>query len=302
MLLHSYARLSSGDATDPTGLERLRRVASQIHVLLEADGVGLGHHFEDTADTAGKLLVQREGGSRLAGAVSAGDIVLFPELGRSFRSLRDLIDTCDRLGARGVRLWVQDLGLDSGTEAGRDLLRRLALVDRFQHGLTGERIRAQIRKERAERKAGKVRLRGRPPWGSRAAGKAGNRRLEVQPEEFAVGQLIVQWRLAGHSYQEIAKHLKANGVRKRVRGKRVRAKTHCRVDRPYTAKMCERAYEGMGRLLQLVREGRVTVPKGVQIDESVRRDAERSQAGGGPGRDGAGAGTDQNPGGSDEKA
>lgn len=283
MLLHSYVRLSSGDATDPAGLERLRRVASQIHPLLAADGVGLGHHFEDPADTAGKLLVQREGGSRLAGAASAGDIILFPELGRSFRSLRDLLDTCDRLGARGVRLWVQDLGLDTGTEAGRDLLRRLALVDEFQRGRWGEQSRIQVLKERADRRAGKVRLRGRPPWGTRAAGKAGNRRLEVQPEEFAVGQLIVRWRLAGHSYQEIAEHLKANGVRKRVRGKRVRAKTHCRVDRPYTPNMCERAYEGMGRLLQLVKECKVTVPKGVQIDESIRRDAGRSQAGGGAG-------------------
>lgn len=257
--LHSYIRIKPTDARDDTELTSARQQVRDLYEKhLAGYGVTFGHGFEDAPESIKRLLVQRPAGRSLAGTVQAGDIVLFPMLTRSFKGIRDLLDTVGAWTARGVRVWVYDLGLDTGTAEGRGKLEVLRAAVEFERGRKSDRHHIYINRERAKPKEVRRKLIGRPPWGTRANGRAGHRRLEVQPEDYAVGKLIVEWRLKGFGWQEIHTHLKDNNVTKPV----TRERKPGRLTRQYwTVTQIRKAYTGMIRLMRWIEEGKITVPK-----------------------------------------
>jgi hypothetical protein len=153
-------------------------------------------------------------------------------------------------------VWVQDLALDTGTEEGRAKLDLLRAVVAFEGQRHGDVTRLRVRRERAKPRE-KRKILGRPPWGTRGVGKAGKRKLAIRPDEYAVGKVVVEWRLKDYGWLEIHDHLKEHKVTKVMRGDGVTGRTRRQF---WTVQQIKKAYAGMLRLMRWIDEGKIKAP------------------------------------------
>lgn len=250
----AYLRIVPADAVDPAPLEAARRRVAQIwESTLKPSGCDLGRTFEEEPRAWNTPLRKRFTGQRFSVAAGRGDVMIIPALNRSFANTKDLLESLDIWTGRGVRVLVPDLGLDTGSPAHAPILQLVRTVCEFNRRARGDAV---IKRVRAHQAAGK--LHGRPPWGTRAVGSDhhGNRRLEIIPEEYAIGLRIHAWRSAGWDWMQIWKHLLNSGVnRKRGRGRQTRKQ-----ERKWTFTACQFIFKKFLRLEQLIADGKLKRP------------------------------------------
>ncbi len=140
--VYGYVRYSEdGRRKD---LRRQQRQAVRFHekVVGPRTGLRLDGFFQDTASTAGTPLSRRDAGAALTSRLERGDSLIIPSAVRSFASIRDMADTVSWFHAKGVRVYLLDLKIDSASEAARDTLAQFVLFCRWHH-----RFHAAFREE-----------------------------------------------------------------------------------------------------------------------------------------------------------
>ena len=113
--------------------------------------------------------------------VREGDTFMVAKPDRLARSTRDLLDIAERLEAKGVRLRILSMDVDTGTPTGRLMLTMLGGIAAFERELMLERQREGIAKAKA---AGKYK--GRAPTARAKAAEV----IQLRNEGRTVPQIV----------------------------------------------------------------------------------------------------------------
>ena len=135
-----YARVSTRDQ-DPQ---------MQINALMAA-GVDERDIYYETASGASKRRPQFDAMMKDA---REGDIILFWKLDRLGRSVKQVLDTIEKLDAKGARIRCLTQPIDTTTAMGRLILTILAAVAEMERELGLERTRAGLARAKAEGRLG----------------------------------------------------------------------------------------------------------------------------------------------------
>lgn len=147
MAVYGYIRVSTPNQNTARQEDALRG---------EADAV-----FVDKV--SGASMENRPEFLKLMGKIGKGDTFLVLSLDRAFRSLRDALDTLERLDSVGADFRALDASIDTTTKQGRAFFQMAAVFAEFERGIAAERREQGIK---AAKKRG-VRF-GRPPSLTRA--------------------------------------------------------------------------------------------------------------------------------------
>jgi DNA invertase Pin-like site-specific DNA recombinase len=164
-----YARVSTDGQTVDNQLRDLREVA-------ERHGWHVVHEFTDRGISGAKGRDQRPAFRRLWEAVTRReiDMVAAWSVDRLGRSLQDLVVFLSELRAKEVDLFLHRQGLDTSTPAGRAMYQMLGVFAEFERAMIQDRVRAGLRKARAEgRTLGRPRVDAKTEAAIRAKLKAG---------------------------------------------------------------------------------------------------------------------------------
>jgi DNA invertase Pin-like site-specific DNA recombinase len=149
--LAGYARVSTRRSPG----RRAQHVENQVKRLYEA-----GCEVVFTDEISGKD-ASRPGWDRCLAWLRPGDTLLFTKLDRIGRSVHNLIEVVNDLGARGVNLRALDQGaVDTTTATGKFLFNIMGAVAEFEADITSERVAEGLDAAR-ERHGGSLPLRGR---------------------------------------------------------------------------------------------------------------------------------------------
>jgi DNA invertase Pin-like site-specific DNA recombinase len=164
---------------------------------------------EDELKSAGAEMIYREVGSGKKGAdrpvwdevsrsLRPGDTLMVSELSRLGRSTSQLSALADDLNERGVSLRILNLGIDTGTPAGKLVYSIIAAVAEMERDLLIERTNSGLAAARA---------RGRSGGRKREFSPAAARRAQEQYDkgEMSVAEIA---RMHGVSRQTLYRYLK----------------------------------------------------------------------------------------------
>jgi DNA invertase Pin-like site-specific DNA recombinase len=166
-MLVGYARVSTQDQDPALQLDALKAAGCEKVFTEKASGAQ-----RDRPQLAAALDYMR-----------SGDTLVVWKLDRLARSLKQLIETVEELGGRGVGLRSLTESIDTGTTGGRLVFHIFAALAEFERGVIRERTRAGLDAAKA-----RGRLGGRPPALNAkdlAAAKAMLRDPEITVEEVA---------------------------------------------------------------------------------------------------------------------
>lgn len=200
MNAYAYVRVST-QAQDISPEEQERRCRGRAM----EQGLDVAEVFFDDGVSGGIALADRPAGARLLEALLPGDVVIAAKLDRVFRDSRDASNTIHELRARGVTLWLLDLGDVTGDSVGRLMFTILAAFADFERGRIGERTR----EAKANRRRNGFYLGGGRPFGWRVDATTG--RLFADPEEQAAIDRARALRSQGRSLRAISAELAASG-------------------------------------------------------------------------------------------
>lgn len=136
-----YARVSTGD----------QNTALQLKALKE---VGCERIFEETASGAQRDRPQL---AKAVEFVRQGDTLVVWKMDRLARSLKQLIETVEDLGARGIGFLSLTENIDTSTNSGRLVFHIFGSLAEFERGIIRERTLAGLEAARREGRIG-----GRP--------------------------------------------------------------------------------------------------------------------------------------------
>ena len=160
---YGYCRVSSEDQIRGESLEVQ---GERIAAICKEQGLSLAATFVEAGVSGSKPLRSRPQGARLLEAAKANDTIVSLRLDRAFRSTTDALQTVAELNAKGVRLFIGDMGYIAGDAAGELHLSMLASFATFERRRIAERIVEAKRSLRAKgRYAG-----GNVPFGYRLVG------------------------------------------------------------------------------------------------------------------------------------
>ena len=164
-----YARVSTDGQSVENQLRDLREVA-------ERHGWHMVGEFTDRGISGARGRDQRPAFRRLWDAVTRReiDMVAAWSVDRLGRSLQDLVGFLSELQAKGVDLFLHRQGLDTSTPAGRAMYQMLGVFSEFERAMIQDRVRAGLRKARAEGKTlGRPKVNAKIEAAIRAKLKAG---------------------------------------------------------------------------------------------------------------------------------
>src|SRR6185369_8844274 len=164
-----YARVSTDGQSVENQLRDLREVA-------ERHGWHVVDEFTDRGISGAKGRDQRPAFRRLWNAVTRReiDMVAAWSVDRLGRSLQDLVGFLSELQAKEVDLFLHRQGLDTSTPAGCAMYQMLGVFSEFERAMIQDRVRAGLRKARAEGKTlGRPRVDAKTEAAIRAKLKAG---------------------------------------------------------------------------------------------------------------------------------
>jgi len=164
-----YARVSTDGQSVENQLRDLREVA-------ERHGWHVVDEFTDRGISGAKGRDQRPAFRRLWNAVTRReiDMVAAWSVDRLGRSLQDLVGFLSELRAKEVDLFLHRQGLDTSTPAGRAMYQMLGVFSEFERAMIQDRVRAGLRKARAEGKTlGRPKVNAKIKAAIRAKLKAG---------------------------------------------------------------------------------------------------------------------------------
>jgi DNA invertase Pin-like site-specific DNA recombinase len=212
MAIYGYARVSTVDqAENGNSLETQRQVLAGF---AQSEGLIIDRMFVDRAVSGSRPLLDRTAGAELLGALTVGDVVFCAKLDRMFRNASDALATLDALKARGVRLFLKDMGGDvTGNGVSGLVFSILAAVAQFER----ERIVERISENRARLTGAGRYVGGRVPFGMKVEdgedeqGRPARFLAEHAAEQDAIARMKVM-RADGASVRAIQTAMKAQGV------------------------------------------------------------------------------------------
>jgi putative DNA-invertase from lambdoid prophage Rac len=231
----SYGRVSTdGQAESGLGLEAQEATCRRyFEYRLAQLGFTWGGFYEDAAVSGAKPLLKRPAGARLDADLKAGDAVVVGKLDRAFRDVVDCLQTINAWQARGVRIHICDLGVDTTTDVGQLILTVMAAVARFERSRIGERIRQAF--ESIRRRGGRVN--GQAGYGFRWKDRR-RRVLEEDAEGRVVMAEIVCLKRQGLTWEQLELRLRTTGALTAA-------------GRPWSVGQIRRAYQAELRLREL---------------------------------------------------
>lgn len=207
MATYGYQRVSTEGQEDNTSLAEQ---AKKITGLAMMQGLGDVTFFEDVC--SGSIpLGEREGGAALLEALKAGDNVIVTKLDRIFRNATDALSQADAFKARGINLYLIDMGTDPVTNNGmsRMFFGMLALMAEFERS----RIAERTQDGKAAKKAKGGHIGGTRPFGYEVIGKGKDAVLKPLAGEYEYIEPILARRAAGQSLRAISAWLAAQGIK-----------------------------------------------------------------------------------------
>ncbi|PXW65871.1 recombinase family protein [Methylobacterium sp. B4] len=207
MAVYGYRRVSSDGQEDGTSLQEQER---RINALADLKGLDRPTLFEDVC--SGSIpLANREGGASMIASLGKGDSVIVTKLDRVFRNATDALAQADWFKARGINLYLIDMGVDPVTNDGasRMFFGMLALVAEFER--TRIHARTQDGKKAKSAKGGHVG--GSRPFGYDVIGKGKAAVLMPRKGEFEFIASILDRRAAGDSLRSISTWLASEGIK-----------------------------------------------------------------------------------------
>ncbi|AFZ13606.1 Resolvase domain protein [Crinalium epipsammum PCC 9333] len=166
--------------------------------------------IRDEGVSAGKLLIQREGGAKLLEMIHRKEVthVVALKLDRLFRNAGDALSTIDRWDGGGVTTHLIDFmggqTLDTRSPMGRMMLGIAATFAQFERDLCGQRTKDALRHKKQNRQAYSPTPLGYVRDGSN---------LVANATEQAIITVIKSLRLAGKSLRAIATELTQRGLK-----------------------------------------------------------------------------------------
>jgi len=156
-----YVRVSTDGQTTDNQRQELEAVAERHGWKV----VGL---FADRGISGAKGRDKRPAFDAVCKAVARRevDLVAAWSVDRIGRSLRDLVEFCEELRAKGVGLYLHQQGLDTSTPAGRAMFGMVGVFAEFERAMIVERVKAGLNRARKEGRVG-----GRPRVASRVEAK-----------------------------------------------------------------------------------------------------------------------------------
>lgn len=179
-MLVGYARVSTLDQNPALQIDALKAAGCEKLFVEKASGAS-----RDRPELKGALDYVRE-----------GDTLVVWKLDRLARSLKQLIETVEDLGGRGIGLKSLTESIDTTTSGGRLIFHIFAALAEFERGVIRERTRAGLKAARARGRTG-----GRPPALSEAdiaAARALLRDPDITVGEVAKRLGVVQSTLYRH--------------------------------------------------------------------------------------------------------
>jgi DNA invertase Pin-like site-specific DNA recombinase len=203
--LYGYARASTSEQmiTLTVQQDTIRREYDHGY----ATAYEWGGVFTDQGVSGSKELRNRPEGFKLAHALEKGDCIIFTKLDRGFRNVVDLVETLKSWQARGVRVILLDMRVDTGTPIGMMIVTIFAAVAEFELA----RMRERRLDSNAERRRQGLAI-NQNRYGFKVAGPKGRRYFVPDPKARAIGAKILEWREAGWTYEAIYLHLFKNKI------------------------------------------------------------------------------------------
>lgn len=266
----AYVRVST--AQQAKG-ESLPQQKANIAKRAEYEGWTLVRVYED-AGRSGRTADSRPGLRALLADLDGIDRLIIPDLTRLARSVKDLANITDNLKAHAVDLVSLREGFDTSTAAGRLFFNIMAALGEFESERIAERL-ADFNARKVDRN---LHNGGSRPFGYRFDGKGG---LVIDEAEAAVVRRIFAEFNSGKSMRQIGLGLQGDGI-DGTRGpmqwsaQRVRERLESVV---YRGDLGSRLHDD-------VRPGvhEPIVSREEWAKAAARRDAQKSQTGGGRGR------------------
>jgi DNA invertase Pin-like site-specific DNA recombinase len=199
MAVYSYCRVSTDRQADERAVS-LEEQQRQILGRTMEKGWLLTATFIEKGVSGSTPFAKRPEGTRLNTLLKKGDVVIAAKLDRMFRSARDALNVVSDLRARGVSLWLLDLGGDvSGNGLAQVMLTITAAFAEFERDRIGERQREAKRHQKTLGRylGGTLRF----GWRRGAGG------IEEDPAEQAVLAEARRLRAQGLSLRAISKML-----------------------------------------------------------------------------------------------
>src|SRR6202047_539081 len=201
-----YVRVSTDKQAD-RGVS-LEAQAEKIRAMAVVHNAELLEIIVDGGESAKSL--NRPGMARLLALVDAGEVqtVIIAKLDRLTRSVKDLCTLLERFTRRGVALVSVAESLDTGSAAGRLVLKIMTAVSQWEREAIGERTRDAMRHKRSQgERVGNI------AFGFRLAGDG--QHVEPDPEEQAALAEIRRLRREGATLRGIAAALNHRALRTR---------------------------------------------------------------------------------------
>ena len=206
---YGYVRVSSKkQAKDGESLDVQQR---QIELICELEHYQLQCISIESGVSASKALTSRPEGRKLLEAVNSGDVIVVTKLDRLFRDLEDASSTLKILKAKGVSLYVRDLGGDVTRDGVSGLVfNLLSSVAQFERECISERVKdvkGHLR-EQGRYLGGKVPFGKRVTW---STNPDNGKRIGFLQEDYKVTSLVRDLRDREFSTRMIAVELKLRG-------------------------------------------------------------------------------------------
>ena len=205
MAVYGYVRVSTKQqAEDGLSLEAQQR---QIEGYAMMHGLEIDEIFVERAVSGWKSFDSRPQGSRLAGCINKGDIILCSKLDRLFRSARDALVVSDELNKQGVSLHLLDLGGDvTGNGVSKMFFTIVAAFAEFERDRIAERV-SDVKS--SEREKGRF-LGGSRPFGYRIGSQG---ELEPDADEQLVINRVVELREKRKSLRAISDAVSVGSIK-----------------------------------------------------------------------------------------
>lgn len=209
MAVYAYVRYS--DVGRRHDLRKQKETALRfVRTVLKSE---FGGFYQDTAASAFTPLGRRDSGSALAARLERGDVVVVPSSARSFLSVRDMVETVQWWSARGVRVLVIDLKIDSNKPGDRAVLDRFLEFDRWHQRFESNRYLEKCRVPKRGYLSKFYRHGAAPVGWKRLRLPDGTIDLVPFEEERAVVRRLLEIRQAlGNKYLAITRQARDEGV------------------------------------------------------------------------------------------
>lgn len=206
MATYGYRRVSSDGQQENTSLGEQAKKITGLSMMQGLDDVVF---FEDVC--SGSIpLGEREGGKALLAVLKPGDNVIVTKLDRVFRNATDALTQADAFKAKGINLYLIDMGTEPVTNNGmsRMFFGMLALMAEFERS----RIQERTQDGRTAKKAKGGHVGGTRPFGYDVIGKGREAVLQPREGEYEYIQEILDRKARGESLRKISSWLSTQGI------------------------------------------------------------------------------------------